>query len=455
MTSLLLACLIGVPKTDQETDIASLLVPLSTVMPGGDYKDLGVIDAAIGDSRVVAMGEATHGTKEFFQMKHRVFRYLAERKGFKIFALEASMPDCIAMDRFVTKGEGDPKAALANQGFWTWNTQEVLDLLLWMREFNKGREAKDQLRVYGFDMQSKSGAIDYFSKLDSPDEKTWWIEMDETRLSTDQKAEVKQRADQLIAKASPSEQPMARMILQCLFQADENEWIAEFKEIRAEVVPMLREFYIGAQSLLSEVKDMTPDSKEWLTFVADHEEKAFDLKDRNAFYAKTAKGKAAILVDSTKFPKQEILWKEQLSFIKFLQMATASPENPRYLDHREKSMAQNIVDGLKTVFPGQKAFVWAHNGHVSTGEIMPQFRLMGAYCRDLLKGAYFLESNLAGRNLSMAWLPTEGLKTKTKSRSIGAFFYPDKEQLYVQEFIPSDYYKGMILINKTTATKGL
>ncbi len=486
MTSLLLACLIGGPKTDQETDIASRLVPLSTVIPGGDYKDLGVIGAAIGESRVVAMGEATHGTREFFQMKHRVFRYLAEKKGFKIFALEASMPDCIAMDRFVTKGEGDPKAALANQGFWTWNTQEVLDLLLWMREFNKGKDAKEQLRVYGFDMQSKSGAIDYFSKLDSPDEETWWIEMDESRFTAEQKAEVRGRAESLLNKVSPADQPMARMILQCLLQADENEWIAEFNQVRAEVIPMLKEFYIGAKSLLRDVKEMMPHSREWLTFVADHEEKSFDLKDRKEFLKKAGKGEAAIREDATKFSDKAALWKEQLSFIKFLQMAADSPENVRLLDHREKSMAQNIADGLKTVFPGQKAFVWAHNGHISTGEIMQQFRLMGAYCRDLLKEDYFpigfafnqgsfrasggqkletftvkpaprdfLESNLAGRKLSMAWLSTDGLKAKTKSRSIGALFYPDKEQLYVQEFVPADYYKGMILIDKTTAAKGL
>lgn len=487
MTSLLLACLLGYSnQADAQPSLASRLVPLSTVTPGGSYQDLNVIGSAIGSSKVVAMGEATHGTKEFFQMKHRVFRYLAEHKSFRIFAIEASMPDCLEMDRYVTKGEGDPKAALAKQGFWTWNTQEVLDLLLWMREFNKKRAANDQLRVFGFDMQSKSGAVAYFSNLDEPEKESWWIEMDESRLGQKNKVMVKQRAETLIEKLQPSERPMAKLILQCLFQADENEWISEFNQVRAQVVPMLAEFYIGAKSLLKEVKDLSPATRDWLTYVADHEEKAFNIKDDQKFPERTAQAKAAILADSARYPEKETLWQEQLSFIKFLSMAVEAPPKARFLDHREKCMAENIAAGLSDVFPGQKVFVWAHNSHVSTGEIMPQFRLMGAYCRDLLKDGYFpigfafnqgsfrassgqqltnftlnpspnefIESSLGKRNLEIAWLPTDQLKEKTKTRSIGALFYPERESLYVQEFVPADYYKGMILINKTTAAQGL
>lgn len=487
MTSLLLACLLGHSnQVGAQPDIASRLVPLATVTPGGIFQDLAVIGLAIGNSKVVAMGEATHGTKEFFQMKHRVFRYLAENKGFRLFALEASMPDCLAMDRFVTKGEGDPKAALAKQGFWTWNTQEVLDLFLWMREFNKKRAAKDQLRVFGFDMQSKSGAIAYFSNLDEPEKESWWIEMDESRLGQDTKVLVKQRAEFLIEKLQPSDQPMAKLILQCLFQADENEWMNEFNQVRAEVVPMLKEFYIGAKSLLKEVKDLSPESKSWLTFVSEHEDKVFDLKDGQKFAQRTTEAKTAILADAARFPEKDALWQEQLSFIKFLSMAVDAPPKARFFDHREKCMAENISAGLRNVFAGQKVFVWAHNSHVSTGELTPQFRLMGAYCRDLLKDDYFpigfafnqgsfrassgqklanftldpapsefIESSLGKRNLEIAWLPTVQLKEKTKTRSIGALFYPDRESLYVQEFVPDDYYKGMILINKTTAATGL
>ena len=104
------------------------------------------------------MGEATHGTREFFQYKHEMMRYLAEELGYRIFAIEGSMPEAIAVDRFVRFGEGDPAQAIGAMGFWTWNTEEVLEMVLWMREFNKNRSPEDQIRFVGVDMQSQKTA---------------------------------------------------------------------------------------------------------------------------------------------------------------------------------------------------------------------------------------------------------------------------------------------------------
>jgi hypothetical protein len=72
------------------------------------------------------MGEATHGSREFFQMKHRMLEFLAEKMGFTVFAIEANWPESLAVNDFVLNGEGDPAVALAGMYFWTWNTEEVL-----------------------------------------------------------------------------------------------------------------------------------------------------------------------------------------------------------------------------------------------------------------------------------------------------------------------------------------
>ncbi len=486
MSALLLICLLvsGQPITPP-SDISAKLVPLKTVSPLADFDDLDVIGRALGNAQVAAMGEATHGTREFFQMKHRVFRYLAERHNFKVFALEASMPDCLAMDRFVTKGEGDPKKALAQQGFWTWNTQEVLDLLLWMREFNKNKSENDQLRVFGFDMQSKSSAMDYFSQLDKPEKNDWWIQMDETRFTPAIKKEVQAKAESLIAALNPPDQPMAEMILQCLNQAEENEWIQEFNMVRAQVLPMLNEFYAGAETLLNKLPDLSPETREWLTYVVDHRDKPFDMKNRQSFAARAKKGKAALLADSERYRDMREHWQEQLSFLRFLLMAVESPQAPRFFDHREKCMAQNIVDGMTRIFPNKKVFVWAHNTHVSTLQTHADHQMMGRYCRELLgrkfftvgfafnQGSFraagdkgiqnftlppadsdFLESHLALKGTAIAWLPAENLKTKYRTRIIGAIYRPERPELYVQELIPAECYDAMILIDKTSAARG-
>ena len=148
----------GLPATESAW-LATVARPFTTDAPGSGFDDLAEIGSIVGSARVVALGEATHGTREFFRMKHRVFEYLVERQGFTHFTIEATMPEARAMDRFVTRGEGDPARLLSNLYFWTWNTQEVMDLILAMRAYNV-RVGEPRLRFFGFDMQSPQQAID-------------------------------------------------------------------------------------------------------------------------------------------------------------------------------------------------------------------------------------------------------------------------------------------------------
>lgn len=151
------------------TWLAAAARPFTTDAPGSGFDDLAEIGSIVGSARVVAFGEATHGTREFFRMKHRAFEYLVEKQGFTHFTIEATMPESRAMDRYVTRGEGDPAKLLAGLYFWTWNTQEVLDLVKWMRDYNV-RAGAPKLRFVGFDMQSPQYAMDsvrsIFTRLD-------------------------------------------------------------------------------------------------------------------------------------------------------------------------------------------------------------------------------------------------------------------------------------------------
>jgi len=132
--------------------IAAHQVPLRTVEPGQGVDDLAGLDRAFAKATVVGLGEATHGTREFFQLKHRMLEYLVERHGFTVFGIEASRTECRAIDHYVQTGEGDPKAGLAGIYFWTWDTEEVLALVEWMRQYNVEHPGK--LHFVGFDMQT-------------------------------------------------------------------------------------------------------------------------------------------------------------------------------------------------------------------------------------------------------------------------------------------------------------
>ena len=131
--------------------------------------DLEPLAALIGNARVVALGEATHGTAEFFRMKHRIIEFLASHLGFTIFAIEANMPEAYALNAYIINGEGDPAKLLQGLYFWTWNTQEVLDMIEWMRDFN--RTGRGRIQFTGFDMQTCTVAarvVQILSPLPAP-----------------------------------------------------------------------------------------------------------------------------------------------------------------------------------------------------------------------------------------------------------------------------------------------
>ncbi len=171
---LTLACLLAVhsslsalvqpadaPKTDPIAAGAAWVkanaVAFKTPEAGNGFDDLKGLDAMIGNARIVSLGEPTHGTREAFQMKHRLLEYLVETKGFSIFSIEANMPESYALNEYVIDGKGDPAKLIAGMYFWTWNTEEVLAMVKWMRGWNERNPAsggKPRLQFTGFDMQT-------------------------------------------------------------------------------------------------------------------------------------------------------------------------------------------------------------------------------------------------------------------------------------------------------------
>ena len=142
--------------------IASHAIPLSTVEARHGFADLQPLKKVIGDARIVELGEATHGAREFFQLKRRMLEFLATEMGFRNFSIEATMPEAYRLNDFVLRGEGDPAKLLKGMYFWKWDTEELLNMIRWMREFNQS--GKGRLEFTGFDMpvQNFGTATDTF-----------------------------------------------------------------------------------------------------------------------------------------------------------------------------------------------------------------------------------------------------------------------------------------------------
>jgi len=144
-------------------------IPFDTQVAGNGFADLAPLKEIIGEARIVGLGEVTHGTREHFQMKHRLVEFLATEMGFTIFSIEASTPEAYKINDYVLGGEGDPKALVAGMYFWTWTTEEVLAMVEWMREFNASGGGPVQFT--GFDMQTPDVAagivVDFLARVDA------------------------------------------------------------------------------------------------------------------------------------------------------------------------------------------------------------------------------------------------------------------------------------------------
>ena len=128
-------------------------IPLRSVTAGTGFADLQPLKRVLATVRVVGLGEETHGTREFFQFKHRMVEFLVREMGFRMFAIEASYSECVNIDDYIMGRTDDGAKALDSQGFWTWNTEEMRAMLDWMRAYNAGVPAEQKLRFAGFDIQ--------------------------------------------------------------------------------------------------------------------------------------------------------------------------------------------------------------------------------------------------------------------------------------------------------------
>ncbi len=141
--------------------VRSAAVPLT-----GAPTDYDALMAMVGDARVVLLGEATHGTHEFYRERARITQRLIREKGFTAVAVEGDWPRAARVNRYV-RGEGtDRDAAQALSGFtdfplWMWRNAEVRDLVEWMRTHNAALPAgAPRAGFHGLDVYSMAMSAD-------------------------------------------------------------------------------------------------------------------------------------------------------------------------------------------------------------------------------------------------------------------------------------------------------
>lgn len=139
--------------------LKSVIHPITIENAKNDSLQFDFLNEKLKHVEVIGLGEATHGTKEFFELKNKMFKYLVEKQDVKLFGIEANFAACYDINKYVLTGEGNAKEALSKNGYWVWQSQEVLDLIEWMKNFNKGKTSNQKIQFYGYDMQDATSCV--------------------------------------------------------------------------------------------------------------------------------------------------------------------------------------------------------------------------------------------------------------------------------------------------------
>jgi erythromycin esterase-like protein len=142
----------------------------------GAPDDFNSVIDLIGDARFVLIGEASHGTHEFYRIRAQISKVLIAQRGFNAVAVEADWPDAYRVNRFVRGAGSDLDSVDSLGGFqrfpqWMWRNADVLDFVGWLREHNDHQAFEDRkCGFYGLDLYSLHASIEavlaYLSKVD-------------------------------------------------------------------------------------------------------------------------------------------------------------------------------------------------------------------------------------------------------------------------------------------------
>jgi erythromycin esterase-like protein len=156
------------------SQVHELIAEAAVSLQGRDSDFDGLIDR-VGNAKYVLLGEATHGTHEFYAARAEITKRLIEEKGFTIVAWEADWPDALRINRFIQHRSTDRSAVDSLDGFkrfpvWMWRNRDIVHLVEWLREHNrqvKGKERK--AGIYGLDLYSlhtsMAAVIAYLEKV--------------------------------------------------------------------------------------------------------------------------------------------------------------------------------------------------------------------------------------------------------------------------------------------------
>ena len=156
-------------QADLVKELDKHLIQIATILPKDDFIDLNKLQPVVANRSIIGLGEATHGTHEFFVYKHRLLKYLVTEENFRIFIIEGDFAGSQTMNEYISNGDVTIGKSLLDVGEGVWMTKEFVELINWTKEYNTNKSSQEKIKFYGCDMKNpfKAAAIikEYLSEI--------------------------------------------------------------------------------------------------------------------------------------------------------------------------------------------------------------------------------------------------------------------------------------------------
>jgi erythromycin esterase-like protein len=448
--------------TTAETDTAQAVTqwvrshatPLTTrASLRDDVSDLAPIGSMIGEAPLVGLGEGTHGTREFYLLKGRLIKYLVSAKGFRAIAFEGNFAAVSALDDYVVNGRGTPHSALAALDGFNWDTEELIELLRWVRAYNVDARHQQKVRFYGIDVMncypSLEAALRFIAQRDSAAATRLtrpFVSL--LHLDLSGSPATLGRFDDLYERLTPGQPDMLVAATEAVTNyldlhratfgdtAPGSAWAiarhhAMVASQRARITRTVEGWYssLGMAQSESLYDRAGSDAAALLDFVGRHEAGLADTvrplltalehplaararyvremtqDERVAWESLDARLIARLNVDRVLYPERAAPAEWDSALQRAGEMRTllhdfreffSKPYDSGY-EPRDPSLAENVAWVVRQVGPAGKVIVWAHDVHVGASPYAPGFETMGSALRKRFGASYVAVGTLFNR----------------------------------------------------------
>ena len=149
----------SIAQTPLITAINENLIPIETIQPTDNFAQFDQFKKVLSTTKILAMGEVTHGIKEFTDFRITMIKQLIVKSNYKSIVLEADFSGVTYMNDYICYGKGDKLKALNNMRIGVYRNKEFLEFFDWLKAYNQQQPLENRVKIFGSDMQMTMMAV--------------------------------------------------------------------------------------------------------------------------------------------------------------------------------------------------------------------------------------------------------------------------------------------------------